>query len=407
MSNMLTKAWVRIPVQVLLFVVSVCLVAEVYLRFEQSRSLSDQEAGARSYYREVLARMHVIWLDVFDDSDPFLPPYVVFANRDLDDQERMETILRDSKLNFTGERSSYDFLQDPSRASSTQYTVTVNSLGFRGEERSAEKPDDVFRIIALGSYHTFGLGVNDDETYPAQLERMLNQGTAKNVEVWNGGKLAGTAIIALAQMQNEILAYDPDLVILDYGFIDTLVLDDNVFPPAMRFPDSLPSKMFRMVAGPVMIALNDSVLWNNIFFNQFIDKPRQDKLERFEETMRAVVEVARSNDIPVIVLSQLQVYPPNVFDDMADGQNVQVVKVRDVFSDSPPSYPPAEEWKTGYWSRTWLAELDPSIVDASDPLFEYYPYRLDFFQLNSRGLEVVASALAETIKESYLSRSPR
>jgi lysophospholipase L1-like esterase len=52
----------------------------------------------------------------------------------------------------------------------TAYLATFNSWGMRGAE-----PRDVAsaRILALGDSQTFGLGVQNDETWPAQLDRDL------------------------------------------------------------------------------------------------------------------------------------------------------------------------------------------------------------------------------------------
>ncbi len=67
--------------------------------------------------------------------------------------------------------------------------VRVNREGFRGREISAQKPAGTFRIFLLGDSFTFGLGVENDETYAAVLEAGLNE-DARNgprYEVINGG----------------------------------------------------------------------------------------------------------------------------------------------------------------------------------------------------------------------------
>lgn len=48
-------------------------------------------------------------------------------------------------------------------------TVTTNSLGFRGTEIEKDKP----LVAVLGDSITFGYGVEDDETLPAQLQKLM------------------------------------------------------------------------------------------------------------------------------------------------------------------------------------------------------------------------------------------
>lgn len=65
--------------------------------------------------------------------------------------------------------------------------AAINSLGFRGPEREAAKPAGVKRIICLGSSNTFGAEVGDEETYPAQLQKLLDLRYPGRYEVWNAG----------------------------------------------------------------------------------------------------------------------------------------------------------------------------------------------------------------------------
>src|SRR5262245_64249912 len=48
-----------------------------------------------------------------------------------------------------------------------------NSAGFRGRDYEKPKPPGVFRIVIAGDSVTMGSGVEDDEAYPALLERAL------------------------------------------------------------------------------------------------------------------------------------------------------------------------------------------------------------------------------------------
>jgi len=52
-------------------------------------------------------------------------------------------------------------------------TFTINSLGFRGNDFSAEKKSGQTRIAVFGDSDTFGLNVNDNETYPFYMQEIF------------------------------------------------------------------------------------------------------------------------------------------------------------------------------------------------------------------------------------------
>src|SRR5262249_35329882 len=53
--------------------------------------------------------------------------------------------------------------------------VTINGSGFRGREFEKEKAPGVIRVVTLGASSTFGFSNRDADTYPYQLEQMLNR----------------------------------------------------------------------------------------------------------------------------------------------------------------------------------------------------------------------------------------
>ena len=97
-----------------------------------------------------------------------------------------------------------------------------NSLGYRGEEISREKPDNTFRIATLGGSTTYTTSVADDRlTYPAQLERELNERSPfPRFEVINAGVADYTTWESLANLQFRVLDLDPDLVIVYHAAND-------------------------------------------------------------------------------------------------------------------------------------------------------------------------------------------
>jgi len=88
---------------------------------------------------------------------------------------------------------------------------TQNNQGFRmNRDVSIKKPNDVIRIILLGDSFTEGGGVDDGETYDAQLTKLL----PTKYEVINMGR-SGTGTAQQLPFLKEVgLKLSPDIVIL-------------------------------------------------------------------------------------------------------------------------------------------------------------------------------------------------
>ena len=138
------------------------------------------------------------------------------------------------------------------------YTVTIDSLGFRGADFSRRKPSDQVRIVMIGDSFVYGDFVDDNQTLPFQLEDRLRR-KCRDALVINAG-LGGTTIVDEAFMLQRTLLLDPDLVLLVYteGDVEELAsprsaweqLSDNRLHKS-RFPLS--------ILYPV---LRNTALWN-------------------------------------------------------------------------------------------------------------------------------------------------
>ena len=97
-------------------------------------------------------------------------------------------------------------------------TFSKNSEGFRGPEFSKDKPDNTYRIIAVGGSTTFGSGVTDENTWPRILEKKLqNLSESKNIEVINAGIGAITSFNESKLIKEKLIHYKPDLMIVYDG----------------------------------------------------------------------------------------------------------------------------------------------------------------------------------------------
>ena len=89
-----------------------------------------------------------------------------------------------------------------------------NSFGYRGEEFEIEKPEGVFRIVALGGSATYSDGVADfRQSYPYLLEAYLHEQGYTQVEVINAGLPGYTSWESLLNFNFRALDLQPDLVI--------------------------------------------------------------------------------------------------------------------------------------------------------------------------------------------------
>jgi lysophospholipase L1-like esterase len=95
--------------------------------------------------------------------------------------------------------------------------VTINALGLRGPELAGRKPAGRRRILCLGDSVTFGYGVSDEDTYAAQLGKLLAD---RGYEVVNGGVTGYTSHQVLARLEKLLPVVDPDLVTVLIGWND-------------------------------------------------------------------------------------------------------------------------------------------------------------------------------------------
>jgi hypothetical protein len=102
--------------------------------------------------------------------------------------------------------------------------VAVNSLGFRGAEPSIPKPRGTIRIVCLGDDTTLAATIPESETFCAQLRQTLAARIAGQVEVINAGVPDYCPLLSYLQFRHELLALEPDLVILNFDPSD--VSDD-------------------------------------------------------------------------------------------------------------------------------------------------------------------------------------
>ena len=96
-----------------------------------------------------------------------------------------------------------------------------NVRGYRGRILHAKAPNEI-RVFAIGGSTTYGYTVGPEETYPAQLEAMLNQRFAPQgivVSVANLGHLSDSSV-CYAPTYRDYAYLKPDVAIVYEGYND-------------------------------------------------------------------------------------------------------------------------------------------------------------------------------------------
>jgi lysophospholipase L1-like esterase len=135
-------------------------------------------------------------------------------------------------------RLKYVFYPDPKifpGISGTSY-LEINSIGLRANEAEVENATN---ILVLGGSATECLYLDQSETWPALIEKYLNEKSGKKFHVLNGGRSGITSQHHLVQVQKLLEKYKwIDLIIVMQGLNDlqyALSFEDSYRPKDLSF----------------------------------------------------------------------------------------------------------------------------------------------------------------------------
>lgn len=153
-------------------------------------------------------------------------------NMFLSDPGRIEYRLRPG---FRTEEA-YAVGSEPIVDPGSPWSWSINEQGHRGQAPAVTKPADGVRIVFLGDSITFGMGVNDEETFPARLESLLQERLGDDViECVNLGvpeyNLHQIAILAAEALP----ALRPDVVVVNVAIDDAEPERMGATRPKRRF----------------------------------------------------------------------------------------------------------------------------------------------------------------------------
>jgi lysophospholipase L1-like esterase len=170
---------------------------------------------------------------LFGPHEPHAPRLLTSAGREVPAAEIASHVRRQGPVD---ERPHPSGLLTPDMRARQQYDhprwgyfdpqgcipVEHNSLGFRDREFPVEKPPGEYRVLTLGDSWTYGNGVQAADSWPKQLERLLQHGRKDPVFVVNGGLAAGSDDPSGYDdwVKQDGLGLSPDLVIVGFCLDD-------------------------------------------------------------------------------------------------------------------------------------------------------------------------------------------
>ena len=197
----------------------------------------------------------------------------------------------------------------------------INSKGFRGKEFKTTKEKK--RIIAFGGSTTIGLESPDNLTYPAQLEKILNE---KNLgyEVLNMGFGAKSLNYIKNLFFNEAHVYDPDIILI-YNNRNSIMYDGGYIDPpklSIRFLNLNYYLQENIMTYRIMLKLYKRILNyslnSNYLKSPFVSKGVSEDYLRtgYTNSLIEIIEFAEQKKIEVILIKQAYLFDNQIMQEL-------------------------------------------------------------------------------------------
>lgn len=177
-------------------------------------------------------------------------------------------------------------------------TLRTNRIGLRGPEPRA---DGARRILAVGDSCTFGWRVSEAESYPAQLEAVLNRRAGGDrYQVINAGVPGYTSYQGLVYLRERGLALRPEIVVIGFGFNDTFPTGD-VETQLARAPLTTPF----FIVDDALIYHSSFYRWTRWRANELAPKGLAPRVppEKYEQNLTAMVQAVQDTGAQPLLLS--------------------------------------------------------------------------------------------------------
>ncbi len=291
-----------------------------------------------------------------------------------------------------------------------------NARGYRGPEIVTPKPSGTYRIFTIGGSTTYGVSLQNNQTYPAQLQRRLHERGYTNVEVINAGVPQYATYDNLIQFQFRILDDQPDMILTYEGINDvvTRLVDParynglnamrGIWDTSSIQQSPLVSVRFisQLLGWSKPPSSLDSILYNvsdvqrcsDAVTCQALGLTPDEVLERnppiyFERNMRHLIALAQLHDVEV-VLSTWAYFP--------EESNGSTYMMRPYMQQGVAQH--------NAITRQLAAELGLPLIDLADRMPYGAQYWLDGLHMTPEGAVVQATLYADFLADNSLLPAP-
>ena len=187
-------------------------------------------------------------------------------------------------------------------------TININNYGFRGPEISKIKEDETYRIFVVGGSTTISLRApSDEQTHPGFLQELFNNLKLNfKVEVINAGTPSFASSQEFSVVQNKIINFQPDLIIIYDGSND-LNLPYGEIPSSSSFRALISDGFNRYLP-----------FWETVpvlhhFLNNFINEEKlflfdsstdDSKVKLWKQNINKICKLGNENNFKTVILLQ-------------------------------------------------------------------------------------------------------
>jgi len=187
-------------------------------------------------------------------------------------------------------------------------TVNINDYGFRGPEISKIKEDGTYRIFVVGGSTTISLRApSDEQTHPGFLQELFNKSELDfPIQVINAGTPSFASSQELSIIQNKIVDFEPDLIVI-YDGTNDLNLPYGYTPEKSSFRSTVADGFNRYLS-----------FWETVpviyhIFNNFGSEEKtydfdsstiESKVKLWKENVDNICKIGNEKDFDVVILLQ-------------------------------------------------------------------------------------------------------